>query len=65
MNMNDNSSLDELRQASDQAEEEYQRTVRERRDAVLASQLALKVAAKARSRYMRALGAQGEAGADA
>jgi hypothetical protein len=56
--------IDELRQASDQAEEEYQRTVRERRDAVLASQLALKAAAKARGRYMRALGAQGEEGAD-
>jgi hypothetical protein len=63
MNKSDNS--DELRQASDQAEEEYQRTLRARIAAVEASQVAAKAAIKARSRYQRALGTQGEAGADA
>jgi hypothetical protein len=64
-NMNKSDDIDELRQASDQAEEEYQRTLRARIAAVADSQQALKAATKARSRYMRALGQQGEAGNDA
>jgi hypothetical protein len=60
--MSDNNSIDELKRQSDQAEAEYQRTVRARQAAVRASQAALKTAAKARSRYQRALGAQAEAG---
>jgi hypothetical protein len=65
MNMSNNDSIDALRQASDQAEEEYQRTLRARIAAVEASQVAARAAGKARSRYMRALGTQGEGGDDA
>jgi hypothetical protein len=56
-----NNSIDELRQASDQAEEEYQRTLRARIAAVEASQVASKAAARARSLYLRALGRQDSA----
>jgi hypothetical protein len=54
--------IDELKRASDSAEAEYQRTLRARKAAVEASQAALKVAIRARSKYQRALGQQGEAG---
>jgi hypothetical protein len=57
--MNDN-SIDELKRESDEAEAEYQRTLRARKAAVTASQVALKAAIKARSKYQRALGVQGE-----
>jgi hypothetical protein len=52
--MNDN--IDELKARSDQAEEEYQRTLQARQAAVVASQAAAKTAARARSLYLRALG---------
>jgi hypothetical protein len=55
--MND---IDELRAQSDAAEEELRRTMRIRKAAVEASQAALKAAAKARSKYQRALGQQAE-----
>jgi hypothetical protein len=63
--MSSNNNIDELKAESDRAEHEYQAAMRVRRDAVQASQAALKAAARARSRYMRALGQQVEAGADA
>jgi hypothetical protein len=59
--MNDN-SIDELKRGSDEAEAEYQRTLRARKAAVEASQAALKAAIRARSKYQRALGQKGEAG---
>jgi hypothetical protein len=59
--MNKSDNIDELRQASDQAEEEYQRTLRARIAAVEASQVASKAAARARSLYMRAFSRKGEA----
>jgi hypothetical protein len=62
--MKDN-SIDELKRRSDEAEAAYQETLRARRAAVEASQVASKAAARARSLYVRALGQQGEAGADA
>jgi hypothetical protein len=62
--MSNNNSIDELRAQSDAAEEELRRTMRIRKAAIEASQ-ASKAAAKARSKYQRALGQQAEAGADA
>jgi hypothetical protein len=57
--------IDELKRQSDQAEAVYQEAMRARRDAVTASQEAARAAAKARSRYQRALGTvQVEEGAD-
>jgi hypothetical protein len=59
-------SIDELKAASDAAEERYQQTVKARKAAIADSQEALKVATKARGRYMRAVAQQAEvAGADA
>jgi hypothetical protein len=60
MNMSDNNSIDELKRRSDEAEERYQQSMRARRDAMAASQEAAKAAIKARSKYQRALGVQGE-----
>jgi hypothetical protein len=54
--------IDELKRASDEAEERYQETLRARKAAIEASQAASKAAIKARSKYQRALGTQGEAG---
>jgi hypothetical protein len=61
--MNDN--ISELKELSDKAEREYQETMRARKAAVEASQVASKAAIKARSKYQRALGVQGEGGDDA
>jgi hypothetical protein len=62
MNMNDNNSIDELKRWSDEAEERYQQSMRARRDAVAASQEAARAAGRARAKYVRALGQQGEEG---
>jgi hypothetical protein len=58
-------NIDELKAASDAAEERYQQTVKARKAAIADSQEALKAANKARGRYMRAAAQQTEAGADA
>jgi hypothetical protein len=57
-----NNTIDELRTIADEAEREAQAALRARTVAVVRSSEALKKAAKARTKLMRALGAQGEGG---
>jgi FtsZ-binding cell division protein ZapB len=57
--MNTKLGIDELREAADRAEREAQQAMRERAAAVTRSQEALRAAARARQKYLRASGAQG------
>jgi hypothetical protein len=58
--MNTKLGIDELRVLADEAESLAQQAMRERAAAVARSQEALRAASKARQKYVRALGIQGE-----
>jgi hypothetical protein len=53
-------TIDQLKALADEAEIEAQAAMRDRRAAVTRSQEALRAAAKARQKYLRASGAQGK-----